>query len=255
MGRAAVKAVWEDAGLELVAAVDVAHTGEDIGEVAGLGALGVRVMDNLADALEQRRPDVMVDFTNPSAVLGSLRTALSRGVRCVVGTTGLSEADLTEVAQLCADHDTAAVICPNFSLGANLMMRFAAEAATRYETAEIIELHHEQKKDAPSGTALSTAARMAEARGGDLHAARTEVVKLDGARGGLAHGIPIHSVRLPGFVAHQEVIFGGPGETLTIRHDSTGRESFMPGMILAIREVMRRPGLTYGLEQLLDRPL
>ncbi len=251
MGRAAVRAVWEQDDLGLVAAVDVARIGEDVGEVAGLGALGVRVVADLPAAIDHDRPDVMVDFTHPTAVMGNLRTALARGVRCVVGTTGFSEEDLAEVERLCGEHNAAAIICANFSLGANLMMRFAAEAAKCYETAEIIELHHDQKKDAPSGTALNTAARMAEVRGSDLRLAPTETTKLEGTRGGAAHGVPIHSVRLPGLVAHQEVIFGGPGETLAIRHDSTGRESFMPGMVRAIREVTRRSGLTYGLDQLL----
>jgi 4-hydroxy-tetrahydrodipicolinate reductase len=170
--------------------------------------------------------DVMVDFTQPAVVFENARACLAAGVHAVIGTTGLSEDQLAEIRRLAAVGPANAIVAPNFAVGAVLMMRFAAEASRHMPKAEIIELHHDRKLDAPSGTALRTAGLM-------------------------AGEVPIHSVRLPGLVAHQEVILGGVGETLTIRHDSLSRESFMPGVLLAVREVGRRPGLTVGLEPLL----
>jgi len=251
MGRATVKAIAAQDDLRLAAAVDLVGLGEDAGDLAGVGASGVEVSGDLAAALDQARPDVMVDFTSPRVVMGNVRTALERSVNCVVGTTGLSETDLAEIAELCQKHQAAALVSPNFSLGANLMMRFAQEAAKHFECAEIVELHHDGKKDAPSGTALKTAQLMSEGRGTPWRAVPTEITKLEGVRGGQSQGVTIHSVRLPGLVAHQEVIFGGLGETLTIRHDSLTHESFTPGVLMAVREVVKRQGLTVGLDSLL----
>ncbi|MFQ6131092.1 MAG: 4-hydroxy-tetrahydrodipicolinate reductase [Armatimonadota bacterium] len=251
MGRATVKAIAAQENVRLAAAVDTVLVGEDAGDVAGIGKIRVNIARDLGTALDRSRADVMVDFTNPSVVMDNVRAALSRAVNCVVGTTGLGEDDLAEIEELCERHDTAAIVSPNFSLGANLMMRFAQEAAKHFEFAEILELHHEGKKDAPSGTALKTAAMMAEGRGGPLREVPTEVTKLAGARGGESDGVAIHSVRLPGLVAHQEIIFGGLGETLTIRHDSLTHESFMPGVLLAAHEVRKRKGLILSLDDLL----
>lgn len=251
MGRAAVKAIAAQEDVRLAAAVDVVLVGEDAGDVAGIGKIRVGVTRDLGAALDRARPHVMVDFTNPRVVMDNVRTALQRSVNCVVGTTGLGESDLAEIQELCAKHQTAAIVSPNFSLGANLMMHFAQEAARHFEFAEITELHHGGKKDAPSGTALKTAKMMSEGRGGPLRAIPTEITKLEGVRGGRSQGIPIHSVRLPGLMAHQEVIFGGLGETLTIRHDSLSHESFMPGVLLAVRQVGKQQGLVLGLDSLL----
>ena len=209
--------------------------------------------DDLALALRESRPDALVDFTVPEAAMPNLRAALAARVVPLVGTTGLSPTDLDEVRRLCDEHGTAALIAPNFALGAVLMMRFAQEAARYLPDVEIIEMHHEKKVDAPSGTAAKTAEMIVEAR---TEAARGDAPgafeKYPGARGGLAPGdIRVHSVRLPGFVASQEVIFGGPGQRLSLRHDSIDRASFMPGVLLAVRRARDLSGLVYGLENLL----
>jgi 4-hydroxy-tetrahydrodipicolinate reductase len=253
MGRTVIRAIQAADDLELAGALDLTAVGEDSGEVAGGGESGVAISpaEELATVLRGSGAQVLVDFTAPSAVMGNLRTALGLGVRCVVGTTGFTDETRAEVGRLCEENQTAAIIAPNFSLGANLMMRFAAEAAKHLDYAEIIELHHERKQDAPSGTAIKTAEMMAAARGREFAQVETKLEKAPGARGAMWAGIPVHSVRLQGLVAHQEVMFGGLGEVLQIRHDSISRESFMPGVLLAVRKVVEMEGLTLGLELLL----
>jgi 4-hydroxy-tetrahydrodipicolinate reductase len=237
--------------MAIAAAVDVVHVGEDLGTVAGIGELGMSIQHSIEAAAKSAAPDVMVDFTQPAAAMPNVRCALGRRIDCVVGTTGLSDHDLDEVRRLCRANDATAIVAPNFSLGATIMMQCAQLAARHFDYAEILELHHEAKKDAPSGTALQTAELMAEARTRPFKAVPTEHIELDGVRGGEHGGVVVHSVRLPGLVAHQSVIFGGTGETLTIRHDTTGRESFMPGVLLAIRKTRELDGLVVGLEPLL----
>jgi 4-hydroxy-tetrahydrodipicolinate reductase len=251
MGRHVVRAVSDAKDLELVAAVDPAGVDRDIGEVALGHPIGVKVMGHLPAAIEQASPDVMVDFTHPDVVMDNLTVALKAEVACVVGTTGLSETDLKVVERLCRTHRVPCLVAPNFSLGANLMMRFAVEAARYFEYAEIIERHHEHKADAPSGTALKTAELMQAARGRPFRSAPTTHEKIRGSRGGEMAGIHVHSVRLPGYVANQEVVFGGQGELLVIENISTSRECFMPGVLLAIRSIKNLEGLVYGLDSLL----
>jgi 4-hydroxy-tetrahydrodipicolinate reductase len=250
VGLHVVRAVMAETDLRLVGAVDRQRVGEDIGDVAGIGQLGIAVSDDLAAAIAAARPRVMVDFTTPSAVKSNLEIALRERVACVVGTTGLTPVDLAEAAAWCRQHQTPALVAPNFAIGAVLMMQFAAHAAKHFAAAEIIELHHDQKQDAPSGTALKTAEMMRAAPGSLLSSepARGEDRPSRGQRAGT---IRIHSVRLPGLVAHQEVILGGLGQTLTIRHDSISRESFLPGVLLAIRKILSLQGLTHGLERIL----
>lgn len=195
--------------------------------------------------------EVAVDFTTPAAVIDNVRFCLKSGIHTVVGTTGLNDDDLSEIEGWCKERGANAFVAPNFALGAVLMMRFAAQAAPLFDTAEIIERHHENKKDAPSGTSLRTAALMNEARGEPWEATEGSSIP-EGARGADAGGIRIHSLRVPGSVAHQEVVFGAAGETLTIRHDSLDRSSFMPGVVLAVKKVPSMPGLTVGLEHLLE---
>lgn len=249
MGSEVVRAVTAAEDLELVAAVDPAHEDEEID--VGSGGCFVCSSD-LAVAIAESEPDVMVDFTHPSVVAGNLLIALSAGVDCVVGTTGLAEQTLKDLIAL-APPDTCLFVAPNFALGAVLMMRFAEQAARFMPSVEIVELHHDRKADAPSGTALRTAALVDAARGiaPSTPGAETELPGAEGARGACVDNVRIHSVRLPGLVAHQEVIFGGQGQTLTIRHDSIDRTSFMPGVLLAIHQVGSRSGLVIGLEQLL----
>jgi 4-hydroxy-tetrahydrodipicolinate reductase len=259
MGSELVRAIAQADDMVLVGAVDYARVGEDAGAVAGILPTGVIITDSLGGAIAASSPDVAVDFTLPACVAANVRTALKAGLACVVGATGLAEENLAEIAALCEERGRPAFVAPNFAIGAVLMMQFAAQAARHFSAAEIVELHHPSKADAPSGTALRTAKlmgeAMAEAKGGgpagwqETSSCPTGVGKP--ARGQAEGRIHIHSVRLPGLVAHQEVIFGGLGETLTIRHDSTSRESFMPGVLLAIRKVRGLKGLVVGLEKLL----
>jgi len=212
---------------------------------------------DLGDTLEQlvaAKAEVVVDFTTPDSVMGNLEFLISHGINAVVGTTGFDEARIEKVKALIAKNPKVGVlIAPNFALGAVLMMEFAKKAARYFESAEIIELHHPNKVDAPSGTAARTAELMTQARREAHLDPMPDATKiaLDGARGATVGDIPIHSVRLRGLVAHQEVLFGGPGETLTIRHDSLDRAGFMPGVLLGIREVGKHAGINFGLERFL----
>ncbi|HVF03893.1 MAG TPA: 4-hydroxy-tetrahydrodipicolinate reductase [Frankiaceae bacterium] len=196
--------------------------------------------------------EVAVEFTHPDAVMDNIRRCVEAGVHVVVGTTGFDEARLETVrGWLAAAPPVGVLVAPNFGIGAVLMMRFAEQAAPYFDSVEIVELHHPGKADAPSGTARATAARIAAARAESDPAPDATTSALPGARGADVDGVPVHSVRLAGLVAHQEVLLGTAGETLTIRHDSTDRESFMPGVLLAVRAVPSRPGLTLGLDPLL----
>ena len=197
--------------------------------------------------------DVVIDFTHPDAVMDNLEFLIGKGVHAVVGTTGFTDARIEQVRSwLAAGPDVGVLIAPNFAIGAVLSMHFAQKAAPYFESAEVIELHHPQKADAPSGTATRTAQLIAQARKGLPPNPDATSTGLPGARGADIDGIPVHSIRLTGLVAHQEVLFGTMGETLTIRHDSLERTSFVPGVLLAVRQIAQRPGLTIGLEALLD---
>ncbi|MFC0715675.1 4-hydroxy-tetrahydrodipicolinate reductase [Cellulomonas biazotea] len=234
MGATVVRAVEGAPDLELVAALDA---GGDLTAVAAAGA------------------QVAVDFTVPAVTEGNVHALVDAGVHVVVGTTGWDEAALDRVRDHLADRPGVGVlVAPNFALGAVLAMAFAARAARWFESAEVVELHHPDKVDAPSGTARHTAAAVAAARAaaglGPMPDATTQ--SLDGARGADVDGVRVHAVRLRGLVAHEEILLGNPGEQLTIRHDSFDRVSFMPGVLLGVREVGRHPGLTVGLEHLLD---
>jgi 4-hydroxy-tetrahydrodipicolinate reductase len=252
MGREVCKGVWKTDDLQLVGAVDVRGEDQDIAELIGVAETGILVRNNLEEELRQKEPDVLVDFTTPKAVAGNVKTALLHKVRPVVGTTGIDNEELKEITEVAARLKIGGVIAPNFALGAILMIKFAVQAARYFPHVEVIELHHDQKLDAPSGTALNTAQALLEAREDFQPELVTEVEKLPGARGGrFGGGIRLHSIRLPGLVAHQEVIFGGLGQTLTIRHDSISRESFIPGVLLAIRRVAGLEKIVYGLENLI----
>ncbi len=251
MGREVVKAVCAQHDMELVGATDKEGVGKDACQVVGLEKSGVIISADLPKTLAETRPQVMVDFTTPLAVMENIRCAAEAGVAGVIGTTGLTQENLDEIERLAAKSGKAFLVAPNFAIGAILMMRFAAEAAKFFPEAEIIELHHDKKIDAPSGTAIKTAEIINNARLQQPAAKPAPLEKIKGARGGELTGIHIHSVRLPGLVAHQEVIFGGMGQTLTIRHDSLDRSSFMPGVLLAIRKVTKEQGLITGLESFL----
>jgi 4-hydroxy-tetrahydrodipicolinate reductase len=253
MGQMVCRAVAEAEDLRLVAAIDRSKVGQRIGQMIGHPEVDVPVSDEL-DRLLEADAEVAIDFTHPDVVMDAVRWCVAHAIHLVVGTTGIPQEGLLEIEGLLADegHESNVVIAPNFALGAVLMQRFAAQAARYFPAVEIVELHHDQKADAPSGTAIATVRRIQQERSEAWHGPRPET--LEGVRGGDVDGIRVHSVRLPGLVAHQEVLFGGQGQTLTIRHDSTDRSSFMPGVLMAARAVMTRKGLTVGLEPLLDLP-
>jgi 4-hydroxy-tetrahydrodipicolinate reductase len=229
MGAEVVKAVTEAADLELVATLDLG--------------------DSL-EALVTNGAQVVVDFTTPDSVMANLEFLITHSIHAVIGTTGFDDARIAKIKSLLANSKSGVLIAPNFAIGAVLMMEFATKAAKYFESAEIIELHHPNKVDAPSGTAARTAELMAKARkeAGLATMPDATTTALDGARGATVGDIPVHSVRLRGLVAHQEVLLGGIGETLTIRHDSIDRVGFMPGVLLGVRQVVTHPGLTFGLE-------
>lgn len=213
---------------------------------------GVDADDPLSELVDSRT-DAVIDFTHPDVVMDNLKFLIDNGIHAVVGTTGFTDERVSQVQEwLTAKPDVAVLIAPNFAIGAVLSMHFAQQAARFFESVEVIELHHPHKADAPSGTAARTARLIAEARKELPPNPDATSTGLDGARGADVDGIPVHSVRLAGLVAHQEVLFGTQGETLTIRHDSIDRTSFVPGVLLAVRKVAERPGLTVGIEPLLD---
>jgi len=256
MGRTTCAAVQGADDMELVCAVDPAAAGEDLSELLEVPSPSLAVtagMESLADS----KAEVAIDFTNAAGIDERLDWYAHNSVHAVVGTSGITPAQLERARSLFEASTANAVIASNFALGAVLLMRFCELAAPLMDGVEIIELHHDGKVDAPSGTSLSTAEAIAAARraadGGSFNADPTTDFNLEGARGGLGPmDIRIHSVRLPGLVAHQEVIFGAAGQTLTIRHDSFDRSSFMPGVLLAVRRVPQRPGLTVGLAALFE---
>ena len=247
MGREVVKAVSAQEGMQVVAAVDRTGCGDDIGKICGLGEMGVKVLPNVDEAIKESKPDVMVDFTVAEAAAANVDRAIANGVRWVVGTTGMPRATIDALMEKSSKAGLGGLLAPNFAIGAVLMMHMGRIAAKYMPDCEIIELHHDKKLDAPSGTAKATAALVAAAGGHSRASAGDEPP----ARGEEFDGIRVHSVRLQGLVAHQEVIFGGLGQVLTIRHDSLGRESFMPGVVLAVRKVMDLDRPVIGLDKLM----
>lgn len=252
MGREVVKMVLEDEALQLVAAVDPSAGPVDAGVFAGKGNTGIIVTPTLEEALNGTEADVLVDFTIPQAAYGNTVTAIQYGVRPVIGTTGFTPEQIQELDELCREKGIGGLIAPNFSIGAILMMKFAAQAAKYMPHVEIIEYHGDQKLDAPSGTAVKTAELISEVRQELRQGNPKEEETIEGARGGYYNGFRIHSVRLPGVFAQQEVIFGGHGQTLKIRHDSYERAGYMPGVNVAVKKVMSYTGLIYGFEHIMD---
>lgn len=258
MGKEVVKAIASAEDMTLIGAVD--HNpevmGQDAGEIAGCGALEIPILNDLQSVLvlatQEKIQGVMVDFTHPDTVYDNVRSAIAYGVRPVVGTTGLSEAQLKDLAEFADKASTGTLIIPNFSIGVVLLQQAAIRASQYFDHVEIIELHHNQKADAPSGTAIKTAQMLAEVGKTYNPQVVTEKEHLPGARGSLAEeNIRIHSVRLPGLIAHQEVLFGAPGQIYTLRHDTSDRSCYMPGVLLAIRKVTELTSLVYGLEKIL----
>lgn len=249
MGSEVCRAVTAAEGMSVVAVADPSASSATLDvERAGTFPAAAAV----PTALQLAEADVMVDFTHPEAVSDNVLAALAAGVHCVVGTTGMSADQLAEIEEKAKGSGANCLVAPNFAIGAVLMMGLAERVARWLPSAEVIELHHDKKADAPSGTAKMTAERIAAARDESPVAPGRETETVEGARGAYVDGVPVHSVRLPGLVAHQEVVFGGPGQVLTIRHDSIDRTSFMPGVVLAVRRIASTPGLTVGLDALLD---
>ena len=248
MGREVLHALSLEGDMEPVGVVDSLSPEEAI---ALPGDILVPIERVAGPLISRTRPDVIVDFTNAEWTPALAKDALAANARLVIGTSGLPESFLSHLDEECRKRELGAIVASNFAIGAVLMQQMARLAARFYDTAEIIEQHHDGKADAPSGTAITTAKAIAEGHSGPLRVPQTTKETIPGTRGGTTDGVTIHSVRLPGLVAHQEVIFGGPGETLRIRHDTMDRASFMPGVTLAVREVMGLKGLVIGLDKLI----
>lgn len=257
MGRQVVSFISTLPDYILVSGLAKNHTGEDSGTLAGLSPNGVLITNSIKSALD-KKPNILIDFTNREAALHHIKAAAAQQVSCIIGTTGFKSEDLAMMEELAKETNVPIFVAPNFSIGAVLMMKFAKEASKYFSWAEIVEMHHEKKIDAPSGTALRTTALMHEAR---LHflnnvsssnTSNTSSGSISLSRGMESNGIHIHSIRLPGLLAHQEVIFGNNGEILTVRHDSTSRECFMAGLKIALEKVRTIKGLVIGLESIID---
>lgn len=252
MGREAVSLVHHTEHFQLVAVIDHINDGKNLADVDGFAGIHAPIYTDIERCFREAKPDVLIDLTTPEAGKHHTEIALRYGVRPVVGTTGFTPDDIERLTKLAEEKEIGAIIAPNFAIGAILMMKFAQMAAKYFTDVEIIELHHNQKLDAPSGTAVKTAQLISAVRPSKKQGHPDEKETLEGARGAAYDGIPIHSVRLPGFVAHQEVIFGGNGQALTIRHDSFHRGSFMSGVKLSVETVMKLQTLVYGLEHIIE---
>ena len=237
MGKEVIKAVNSASDMDLVAQIDI-FNGQ---------------FTSIKDAKNSLDIDVLVDFTQPASIYENALYCLNNNIAIVIGTTGLSDEQIIELRKLSSDKKVACLIAPNFSTGAVLMMKFAQMASKYFDNAEIIELHHNQKKDAPSGTAIKTAEMMSEVNNDFIKGNCAEKEVLEGSRGGVSYNnIHIHSVRMPGYIASQEVLFGASGQILTIRHDSMNRECYMPGVLMAIRHVFENKNFVYGLENIME---
>ena len=251
MGQETLRAVTAADDMQPIGAADIAATSSELTLPDGSGR--VPLFNDLAAALSgaDPAPNVVVDFSRADGAVAALRTATAAGVNVVVGTTGLGESDYAEADALASEHGVGVMIAPNFAMGAVLMIHLAKQAGRFFEYADLTETHHEAKIDAPSGTALAIAQAVVDGKGGAFTSVPAEKELIAGPRGGEYEGVSVHSARMPGRVAHHELTFGGLGQTLTIRHDSISRESFMPGVTMAIRDVVNRKGLIVGLENIM----
>lgn len=250
MGSEVVRAIAKNDGVVLQAAVDHTNVGQNIGEIAGTKD-NIIVKNSLKEALDEGNIDVVVEFTNHNSIYENSKTVLEMGIPIVIGTTGFTREQVEELTAICEAKKVGALWATNFAIGAILMMEFAGKAAKYFNNVEIIEYHHDNKLDAPSGTSLTTAGIIKAVRKSKKQGHPDEKELIPGARGADYDGFRIHSVRLPGFIAHQEVIFGDLGQVLTIRHDSMNRESFMPGVILGCKEIVKKNTFVEGLDKLL----
>ena len=249
VGHVMISGVCREPGLEVVGAVDLCADMDSL--LLPDGSRSVPFSSDLESIITGCQPDVLVDFTIAKATMPAVRIATKYRVNLVIGTSGITADNLEEITRLATAHKVGAVVAPNFALGAVLMIHLAKIAAKYMDYAEIIELHHNLKVDSPSGTAISTAQLMVAARDKPFKRPPSEEKEALVSRGDQVEGVTVHSVRLPGLAAHQEVLLGGPGQTLSIRHDTINRECYLPGVMLAIKEVVKRQGLVYGLDALL----
>lgn len=252
MGSEAVRLVHRTESYELVAAIDYKYDGRSLHEIEGFGQIHTPVYGTIEKCLSEINADVLIDLTTPEMGMHHTKYALLHGVRPVVGTTGFSDSDLKELEEICQEKELGCIIAPNFAIGAVLMMKFSQMAAKYFQDVEILELHHDKKLDAPSGTAVKTAQMIADIREEKQQGHPNEKETMAGARGADFEGMHIHSVRLPGLIAHQQVMFGSDGQTLTIRHDSYHRASFMSGVRHAVDTVMKIDTFVYGLENIIE---
>ncbi|MGM9987494.1 MAG: 4-hydroxy-tetrahydrodipicolinate reductase [Bacillaceae bacterium] len=252
MGQEAIRMIVNQPHFQLVAVVDRLHNGKFLKDIEGGLELDVPIYEDAATCIQEQEADVFVDLTNPETGKRHVAIALAHRLPCVIGTTGFSSEELAVLERESEERRVGIIIAPNFALGAVLMMKFAKMAAHYFQDVEIIEMHHDRKLDAPSGTALKTAQMIGEVREKKQQGHEIEKETLTGARGGNIDGMRIHSVRLPGLVAHQQVLFGGDGQLLTLRHDSFDRTSFMSGIKLSIETVVKLDKLVYGLENIID---
>ncbi|WP_018922275.1 4-hydroxy-tetrahydrodipicolinate reductase [Salsuginibacillus kocurii] len=252
MGKEAAQLVAETEHFECVAVLDHKHEGQFLADIEGMPALEARIYTDADEVFSAVEADVLIDLTTPAAGKVHMEKALDYGVRPVIGTTGFSDEDIERLTKKAEEKELGAIIAPNFAVGAVLMMKFSQMAAKYFPDVEIIERHHDRKLDAPSGTAVKTAQLISDVREEKNQGHPQETEEMQGARGADMEGMHIHSVRLPGLVAHQEVMFGGSGQTLTIRHDSINRQSFMPGVQLAVETSLNLSTLVYGLENIME---
>lgn len=252
MGREVVKTVLTESDMELVAGIGRSSGPIDLGRMVGMEECGVTLSNDLEQALTESKPDVMVDFTGPQTAYSHTSLAIRLGIRPVMGTTGFTPEDIVQLDKQCQEQGIGGLIAPNFSIGAILMMRFAAQASKYFPHLEIIEYHGDQKLDAPSGTSVKTAELISEVREEIRQGNPKEEEVIEGSRGGYYNGFRIHSVRLPGIFAQQEVIMAEQGQALKIRHDSYDRAAYMPGVAIAVRKVLTYSGMIYGFEHFID---
>ena len=252
MGTAMAGELIKEEDIEMVAGFDSINTGTDLGEYLGTGKKGISITDSYEDILDQS-PDLIIDFTIAEVARKTISWAIDNNIDIIVGTTGLSPDDLSGIEKKAGECGSKVLIAPNFAIGAVIMMKVSGMIAEYFDNCEIIELHHDQKKDAPSGTSIATAKNISESISFNSSRLKDgEDETIDSSRGGFTDGVHIHSIRLPGFLAHQEVIFGTLGQTLSIRHDSINRSSFYPGIIFALRNMDKVSNYTYGLDKLID---
>ncbi|KIL79902.1 4-hydroxy-tetrahydrodipicolinate reductase [Bacillus badius] len=252
MGKEAVYMVEKAENLQLTAVLDRKYNRQSLSDLEGFAGIDAPVFTDIHECFSEVEADVLIDLTTPETGYIHTKTALEHNIRPVVGTTGLTEEQLTELKKLSEEKGLGCIIAPNFAIGAVLMMKFSQMAAKYFQNVEIIELHHDRKLDAPSGTAIKTAQMIAAVREKKQQGHPEEKETMTGARGADMEGMHLHSVRLPGLVAHQQVLFGADGETLTIRHDSYNRASFMSGVKMCVETVMKVETLIYGMENILD---